>query len=330
MADRDHLGGRDLRPHPGSDAGSHLRSDAGLTAVADVPAEADARGGGELAGLDALAQPTRRAPGAGRRLRRVAAAAWPKLAAAGLGLAVWQAVVWTGWKPDYLLPGPGPVFARLAGDLADGKLLTSAGITLGRAALGYALALVIGTAIGVAVARRRLLRAAVASAITGLQTMPSIAWFPLAILLFRLTEGAILFVVVLGAAPSIANGVLSGVDHVPVLLLKAGRAMGARGLAFYRHVLLPAALPGFVGGLKQGWAFAWRSLMAGELLVILAARPSLGVRLQFDREFSDARGLLATMLAILVVGIVVDSAGFGWVERTIRRHRGLLDDPSTP
>ena len=105
--------------------------------------------------------------------------------------------------------------------------------------------------------------------ITGLQTMPSIAWFPLAILLFQLSEGAITFVVVLGAAPSIANGLIAGVDHVPPVLLRAGHMMGARGLDKFRHVVLPASLPSFVGGLKQGWAFAWRSLMAGELLVTL-------------------------------------------------------------
>ena len=96
----------------------------------------------------------------------------------------------------------------------------------------------------------------------------------------------------LGAAPSIANGLISGVDQIPPMLLRAGRVLGARGLALYRHVILPAALPSFVGGLKQGWAFAWRSLMAGELLVIIAGDSSLGVRLQFARELSDAAGLI--------------------------------------
>jgi len=206
-------------------------------------------------------------------------------------------------------------------------LVRASAITLWRAAVGYTLAAAIGTVLGVLVVRQPLLRAAVASVITGLQTMPSIAWFPLAILLFQLNESAILFVVVLGAAPAIANGVISGVDHVPALLLRAGRAIGARGPAFYRHVLLPAALPEYVAGLKQGWAFAWRSLMAGELLVIIAARPSLGVRLQFEREFADAKGVIAVMLVILVIGIVVDVVGFSAVERTIRRHRGLADAP---
>jgi NitT/TauT family transport system permease protein len=161
--------------------------------------------------------------------------------------------------------------------------------------------------------------------ITGLQTMPSIAWFPLAIVLFGLTEGAMMFVVILGAAPAIANGVITGVDHIPPLLLRAGRVLGARGLAAYRHVILPAALPGFVAGLKQGWAFAWRSLMAGELIVIIAKRPSLGQQLEFTRGNQDYPGLVATMLVILVIGIVIDSVFFGRIERTIRRRWGLVE-----
>jgi len=241
--------------------------------------------------------------------------------------ALWQLVVWTGWKPRYALAPPGTVLARLVEDFGSGVLLRATAITLSRAAVGYTLAVAIGTAIGVLVVRQPLLRAAVASIITGLQTMPSIAWFPLAILLFQLDERAILFVVILGAAPSIANGLISGVDQIPGLLLRAGRAIGARGFAFYRHVLLPAALPGYMAGLKQGWAFAWRSLMAGELLVIIAARPSIGVRLQFEREFADSAGIIAIMLVILAIGIVVDAIGFGAAERAIRRHRGLTDTP---
>ena len=137
-----------------------------------------------------------------------------------------------------------------------------------RAAVGFALALVIGVLVGGVVASSRIARSAVGSLITGLQTMPSIAWFPLAILLFQLSEGAIMFVVVLGAAPSIANGLIAGVDHVPPILLRAGHGDGRRRRwPSFRHVVLPASMPSFVGGLKQGWAFAWRSLMAGELLV---------------------------------------------------------------
>jgi NitT/TauT family transport system permease protein len=277
----------------------------------------------ELAGLDALEAEAGRPARHG--LRRIVAAAWPKLAALGIALAIWQLVVLSGWKPEYALPGPVAVFEELGRQLADGKLLTALAITARRAAAGYGIALLVGAAIGIAVSRWSLLRAAVGSLITGLQTMPSIAWFPLAILLFGLNETAILFVVVLGAAPAIANGLISGIDHVPPLLLRAGRVLGAQGISAYRHVILPAALPSAVAGLKQGWAFAWRSLMAGELLVIVVGQTGIGARLQYARELSDAPGLMATMIAILMLGILVDIVLFGLAERSIRERRGLVE-----
>jgi NitT/TauT family transport system permease protein len=276
----------------------------------------------EIRGLDALEIPLQPAPSL---VAKAWVSLWPKLAAIGLFIATWQVIVWSGWRPEYVLPGPGVVLSRLAEDLRDGSLLTAATITMRRAAVGYGISLALGVALGVAVARSRILRSATGSLITGLQTMPSIAWFPLAILIFKLSEQAILCVIVLGAAPAIANGLIHGIDHIPPLLLRAGRVLGARGLSAYRHVILPAALPGFVGGLKQGWAFAWRSLMAGELIVIIANRPSLGVRLQFARELSDAEGLLAAMLVILVIGIVVDLALFGRMERWVRHRWGLVE-----
>ncbi|HVM19532.1 MAG TPA: ABC transporter permease [Egibacteraceae bacterium] len=277
----------------------------------------------ELAGLDALDLPAQRRR---RTARRVWAATWPKLAAVALGLGLWELVVLSGWKPEYVLPGPGPVLSTLWERLADGSLLQAAQITMARAVSGFLLAIVIGVAVGSAVALIKPLRVAVGSLLTGLQTMPSIAWFPLAILIFKLSEEAIMFVVVLGAAPAIANGLVYGADHIPPLFLRAGRVLGASGVSMYRHVMLPAILPSFVGGLKQGWAFAWRSLMAGELIVILANRPSIGVQLQFAREFSNARALLATMIVILFIGIVVDTLFFGTAERSLRRRWGLLQE----
>jgi NitT/TauT family transport system permease protein len=276
----------------------------------------------ELRGLDKLDLPL---AAHGTRLRAIWSGLWPKLGAIGIVLLIWQLAVWAQLKPAYVLPGPVPVLERLAHDLVNSNLPLATAITLQRAAVGFGLALVIGTVLGLAIVRSKLLRTAAASLITGLQTMPSIAWFPLAILLFGLNETAIMFVVVLGAAPSIANGLIGGVDHIPRVLLRAGQVLGARGIARYRHVIFPAALPSFVGGLKQGWAFAWRSLMAGELLVIIAARPSIGVRLQFAREFSDALALLSTMIVILVIGIVVDLLFFGTLDRMIRRRWGLLE-----
>jgi sulfonate transport system permease protein len=279
----------------------------------------------ELSGLDALETAVRR--GAPSRGARLWAGTWPKLLAIAIFLAFWQIVVWTKWRPDYILPGPVPVFRQLGHDVATLDLWRAVGTTMQRGVFGFALATAVGLALGLAVARSRILRSAIGSMITALQTMPSIAWFPLAILLFQLTESAIVFVIVLGAAPSIANGVIAGVDYVPPLLLRVGRNVGARGIALYRHVIAPAALPWIVAGLKQGWAFAWRSLMAGELLVIIADKPSLGVRLQFAREFARASDMIATMIVILVIGLLVDLA-FTSADRRLRARWGVLDQTS--
>lgn len=259
------------------------------------------------------------------RIRNLVRATWPKLVAIAIVIAAWQAVVWSGWRPDYVLPGPLTVFEQLGADARTVGLWQAIAITMERAVIGYTIAIAGGTTIGLLMVRLRILRAALGSMITGLQSMPSVAWFPLAILIFKLSEAAILFVVIIGAAPAIANGLLSGVDHIPPLVLRAARVLGARGVTLYGRVIIPAALPGFVSGLKQGWAFAWRSLMAGELLVIIGNETSLGVRLDNARQFANAPELLASMIVILIIGIFVDSLIFGSLERTIRAHRGLIE-----
>jgi NitT/TauT family transport system permease protein len=278
----------------------------------------------ELAGLDALELPLarRRSPAA-----RLWAGTWPKLLAIAIFFLAWQLLVWSGWKPEYLLPGPAAVLETLFDNLD--TLVPAAGTTLWRAIQGFALAVVIGSVLGALVARNRILRAGIGSMISGIQTMPSIAWFPLAILLFKLTEGAILFVVVLGAAPSVANGLINGIDNIPPLYLRAGRVLGARGFPAFRHVILPAALPSFVGGLKQGWAFAWRSLLAGELLVLIPGQHSLGEQLELNQQFADSAGLIATMIVIFVVGVIVDALCFGTADRFVRRRYGLIEE-ATP
>lgn len=248
---------------------------------------------------------------------------WPKVVAALIAVGVWQVVAWSGWRPASVLPAPLPVFQTLFGDLSHADFYAGVAMTLRRAVLAYGIAVVIGTLVGVLVARSTILRTAVGSAILGLQSMPSIAWFPLALLLFQRSEAAIFTVVLLGAAPSIASGLLSGVDHVEPLLIRVGRVMGARGLRLYRHVILPAALPSFVGGLKQGWAFAWRSLMAGELIVAVGNQPSLGQQLRAAQNLADASQLIALMIVIFIIGIAVDAL-FGALDREIRRRWGLL------
>ncbi|MET8254564.1 ABC transporter permease [Micromonospora sp. NPDC005197] len=281
-----------------------------------------ARSDAEISGLDALEIAGRNKEVS--RGTRLWAATWPKLAALAIVIVAWQVVVWSGWKPPYSLPGPLVVGRELVTQAQGPQLWEGLATTLRRAAVGYVFSVAVGLLLGLAVARSTVLRAAIGSMITALQTMPSIAWFPLAILLFELSEKAIFFVVVLGAAPSIANGVISGVDYVPPLLLRAGRNLGARGLNLYRYVIAPAALPAIVAGLKQGWAFSWRSLMAGELIVVGISQTSLGAQLTYSRELSDAPWLLSTMIVILVLGLVVDAA-FGAADKAIRRRWGVLD-----
>ena len=275
--------------------------------------------GSELAGLDALELAVD--PG-GTHASRIWAATWPKLGAVAIALLVWQLVVWSGWKPEYVLPGPTDVIPLLWQNFD--TYVEATITTLQRAFVGYTIAVVIGTTLGALIARSRILRSAVGSMITSLMTMPSIAWFPAAIVLFGTTEASIRFVVVIGAAPSIANGFIAGVDNTPPVLLRAARVLGARGWKSFRYVVLPAALPTYVAGLKQGWAFAWRSLLAGELLVLIAGKSSLGRELDTARQFADYPGLYATMIVILIVGIVADSV-FGFAERRIRRRYGLVD-----
>jgi len=260
-----------------------------------------------------------------QRERRLGARAWsgvwPVVLAIAIVLTLWQLIHLSGWKKA-IFPGPGATLSNLWHQLETGLLWHAIATTAERAVIGFGLAVLIGAVVGALVSRIKPLRAAVGSLITGLQTLPSIAWFPFAIILFGISTQAILFVIILGAAPSIANGLIAGVDYTPPLLLKAGAMMGLRRLSLYRHLILPASLPAFVAGLKQGWAFAWRSLMAGELLVTIANQPSLGVLLNTDQEQSDMESATAIIIVILILGVIVDQL-FGVADRGIRRRWGL-------
>ena len=258
-------------------------------------------------------------------LQRAWAVAWPKLLAIAIVLGIWELIALSGWK-KLIFPTPSGTLSDLWHQAGTGLLWHAIGTTVQRAVVGFLLAVLVGSVIGALVSQIRPLLAAVGSLITGLQTMPSIAWFPLAILLFGLTESAITFVVILGATPSIANGLIAGVDYTPPLLLRAGKMMGLRRVSLYRYLILPASLPAFVAGLRQGWAFSWRSLMAGELLVIIANEPSLGVLLSTDQDQADMAGAASIMIVILIIGLGVHTA-FGTADRTIRRRWGLEIQP---
>ena len=233
---------------------------------------------------------------------------------------LWQLITLTGTWPDYVLPGPGEVFSSLVIGISSGVYLQAAQVSLERLVIGYGISLVIGLVLGALIGRIRLLEETVGSLVLGLQALPSVCWLPLAILWFGLTDQAIIFVVVMGALFSITLGVDAGVKNTSPVYLKAARNMGSRGIRLYTQVILPAALPAIINGLKQGWTFAWRSLMAGELLVFTI---SLGQLLENGRELNDASQIIAVMLVIVFIGVMIDTLIFAPLERHVRARWGL-------
>ncbi|MGP3970712.1 ABC transporter permease [Streptomyces sp. 6N223] len=281
------------------------------------------RNASDLAGLDAL-----EVHGESERVpvgRILTTKVLPPIVAIALVLTVWQLAYWAEVKPEYVLPAPLDVWDTIHEMWLEGTLLEYVWTSVSRGILGFLIAICIGTPLGLIVARVKLVRAAIGPILTGLQSLPSIAWVPAAILWFGLTNGTIYAVVLLGAVPSIANGIVAGVDQIPPLYLRAGRVLGARGLTSVRHVLLPAALPGYLAGLKQGWAFSWRSLMAAELIVSSPALGTgLGQLMENYRTMQNMSGVITAIFLILLVGVAVDLLFFSPLERRILRSRGLL------
>ena len=273
-------------------------------------------------GLDALEPPA--AP-TGSAWRRRAGKALPPLLAVALVLLVWQVLIWAEIKPRWTFPSPGDVAATLVDQWRQGTLPQAIWLSLSRGVLGFLASVAIGTPLGLVVARVKPLRTALAPVLSGLQSLPSVAWVPAGILWFGLSPATIYFVVLLGAVPSIANGTISGIDQVPPLYLRVGRVLGAKGLRAARYVVMPAALPGYLGGLKQGWAFAWRSLMAAELITQSPRLGTgLGQLLDTGRQLIDSSLVFGMIISILVVGVAVDRIFFSPVERGVLRRRGLL------
>jgi NitT/TauT family transport system permease protein len=235
-------------------------------------------------------------------------------------LGVWGTLSGLGIWPKYLFPSPGDVARALVGGIEDGTLAIGIVATLWRLVRGYLLAMAIGLALGVLMAQVRPLKETVGLLVMGLQTLPSICWLPLALLWFGLNERAILFVVVMGALFSIAQSTEDGIRNTAPVYLRAARNLGARGPRLYSAVVLPSALPSIVTGMKLGWSFAWRSLMAGELLYAL---PGLGHLLNMGRELNDMSQVLAVIVVIIALGLVTDRFGFGLLERRVRERWGL-------
>jgi NitT/TauT family transport system permease protein len=258
------------------------------------------------------------------RLQRILRASWPRVLAIGILLGIWQLLVVVGVQSAAGDPLPGPVDAiSEVGYLTHIDVLVPALLqTLERAAVGYLLALVLGTLIGLAVVRVPVVRAGIGSLLAGLQSLPSVVWVPIGVLF--LGDFAVYFVVIMGAFPSIAMGLMSSYDNIPPLTFSLARSMGAHGPGFYRHFIFSATLPGYVAGMKQAWAFSWRSLMAAELIIGSTASTGLGQILDNGRSLGDLPEMFAAVLTILVVGIAVNDLLFAPFERGLLRRRGLV------
>jgi NitT/TauT family transport system permease protein len=273
------------------------------------------------AGLDALDAPVQQRRQGGRRF---AVAAIPPLVALLLLIVVWQGLWAAAIWPEYQLPAPIAVWRVISDSIRGGEAWEVVWNSVSRAVLGFAAGVVIGTPLGLIVAKVRHVRAAIGPLLSGLQSLPSVAWVPAAVLWFGATPATIYFVVLMGSVPSIANGLVAGIDQVPPILPRVGTVLGAGRLASARHILLPASLPGYLAGLKQGWAFSWRSLMAAE---IIATSPQLGkglgALLDQGKSLSDMPTVIAAIFLILLVGVGIELLVFRPLERSVLRARGL-------
>jgi NitT/TauT family transport system permease protein len=276
------------------------------------------------AGLDALDTAAVRGPS---RWRRVWSGAWPVLLAVVVVLGVWEAAVRLGLQKRSVLPSPGQVGSALASRWHAGELQSALVYSLERVTLGFLLSAVVGIVLGVLVARVRAIRLPLQPVLTGLQALPAAALVPIAVIWFSspqgIGDGVVYAVMLLGAAPSVAIGVVAGIDQIPPLLHRVGRILGARHLAAARHIVIPAALPGVVTGLKNGWMFTWRALMTAE--IINTGLSGIGSELNAARKAGNVALVLGVTLLILAVGVVAERAVFGPAERAVLRRRGLVE-----
>lgn len=234
---------------------------------------------------------------------------------------IWELLYRLGIWPEYVLPSVVSVCKTLIHGFHDQTFLIGIAISMKRIAIGYGISIVIGILLGLLIGRVRIFEETLGSLISGLQTLPTICWLPLALLWFGLNDWSIMFLVIMGAVLSITIATDAGVKSVPLLYMRAAKTMGARGWKLYLEVIIPAALPYIITGMKQGWSFAWRSLMAGELLIVCVG---LGHLLMIGRELNDMSQVIAVMIVIIIIGILVDRLFFVKVERRIRERWGLV------
>jgi NitT/TauT family transport system permease protein len=256
------------------------------------------------------------------RARRVAQELGPPAAGIAGLLLIWAIVA--AVTDTRAIPSPADVWHAFVAGVRDGALLRAAVRTLIRLAFSFAVAVAIGISIGLGLALNEFARRAIRPLIVALQITPFVAWVPLAVVWFDVSERAVVFVAIVGSFPAMALATLQAIRQVPPLYERAGRTLGATGWTLYRRIVLPAALPGVMAGLQQAWGFAWKALMAGELIVATAGATGLGHLLAGEEQ--DVTALLATLAVIVVLGVAADYLLFGQLDRRIRGRRGLLPE----
>ena len=223
------------------------------------------------------------------------------------------------WKP-YTFPSPFDVLGTIVRLINNNTIGIAVLASMKRLLIGYMLSLIIGASIGLVIVRYKYIDQYFTQLILGLQTLPSVCWLPFAVLWYGLNEKAIIFVIAIGSTFSITMAMESSIKNIDSIYLKAARTMGARGLKLYRRVVIPAALPGIVAGMKQGWSFAWRGLMAGEMLF---ATKGLGQVLMVGRDLANISQVVAIMIVIIILGLTIDHLIFGKIQSNIRYRWGL-------
>ena len=238
-------------------------------------------------------------------------------------LALWHfLVVARVVESPLLLPDPIAVWNYMVGAFKEGILIKATVVTLRRLAIGYAIGIILGLPLGLLTARFRFVEDTLGVMALGLQTLPSVCWVPLALLWFGQTESAMLFVVVMGTLWSVIIATDNGVRNVPPIFARAARTMGAKQFYTWTRVILPASLPFVVSGMKQGWAFAWRSLMAAEIFVTILTGLGLGQLLQYGRDLNAMDQVVGVMIVIVTIGLLADKILFSPWERFLHRRWG--------
>lgn len=234
---------------------------------------------------------------------------------------VWQLVSNLGIWPQVLLPTPATVAGTIANLVADSSLPVGVGVTMGRLFAGFAISVIIGGAVGLAMVKFPSFGKTLSSFAVGLLTFPSIAWVPFSILLIGFNDFGILFVVVMASVFSVMISTYSSIRNIPPIYIRASKNMGAKGFSLFRHVMIPAATPSLIIGVRQAWSFAWHALIGAEILITTLY--GLGHVLLVGREFQDMGQIIAVMITIFAIGLLFDRLVFLHLEERIRSRWGL-------